>query len=107
MKTRKIAPTRGKLQRRQMKMAKAKATPAEKKKKNKKYKKEMGKETLRMQGTRQKLNVFITSEKVVQKRDCRRLRASKGLRKKPEGGGAVVASRTEVELRQPTTSSSS
>lgn len=88
-------------------MAKAKATPAEKKKKNKKYKKEMGKETLRMQGTRQKLNVFITSEKVVQKRDCRRLRASKGLRKKPEGGGAVVASRTEVELRQPTTSSSS
>lgn len=87
-------------------MAKAKATPAEKKKKNKKYKKEMGKETLRMQGTRQKLNVFITSEKVVQKRDCRRLRASKGLRKK-RGGEAVVASRTEVELRQPTTSSSS
>jgi len=39
MKTRKIAPTRGKLQRRQMKMAKAKATPAEKKRKTKNTKK--------------------------------------------------------------------
>jgi len=51
------------------------------KNKKKLRKKIRGEETLRMQGTRQKLNVFITSEKVVQKSDCRRLRASKGLRK--------------------------
>lgn len=36
------------------------------------------------------MNVFITSEKVVQKRDCRRLRASKG-------EGVVPARRAEVE----------